>query len=47
MNAIRSNKDLVLVRGITTGGSTVISCGNMVRADQGLKEIRIGFNTRI
>ncbi len=41
MDANRSDKDLVLVRGITTGGSTVISCGNMVRADHGLKEIGI------
>ena len=39
MDAKRSNKDLVLVRGITTGGTTVISCGNMVRADHGLKEL--------
>jgi len=39
MDASRSNKELVLVRGITTGGSTVISCGNMVRADHGLKEL--------
>ncbi len=39
MNTTRSNEDLVLVRGITTGGSTVLSCGNMVRADKGLKEI--------
>jgi ferredoxin len=39
MKTARTNKDLVLVRGITTGGSTVISCGNMVRADNGLKEI--------
>jgi choline dehydrogenase-like flavoprotein len=41
MDASRSNKDLVLVRGITTGGSTVLSCGNMVRADKGLKELGI------
>lgn len=39
MNTIRSANDLVLVRGITTGGSTVLSCGNMVRAEHGLKEI--------
>jgi ferredoxin len=39
MDIERSNKDLVLVRGITTGGSTVISCGNMVRADHGFKEL--------
>ncbi len=37
MNLTRSHKNMVLVRGITTGGSTVISCGNMVRADRGLK----------
>ncbi|WP_048191744.1 GMC family oxidoreductase N-terminal domain-containing protein [Methanobacterium sp. SMA-27] len=39
MDATRSDRDLVLVRGITTGGSTAISCGNMVRADQGFKEL--------
>lgn len=39
MNATRSAKDLVLMRGITTGGSTVLSCGNMVRAEHGLREI--------
>lgn len=39
MDATRSAKDLVLVRGIATGGSTVLSCGNMVRAERGLKEI--------
>ena len=42
MDATRSNKELVLVRGITTGGSTVISCGNMVRADQGFKRTGAG-----
>ncbi|MBM4240894.1 MAG: FAD-binding protein [Euryarchaeota archaeon] len=39
MNIIRSEKDMVLVRGLTTGGSTVLSCGSMVRAERGLKEI--------
>ena len=39
MDTIRSANDLVLVRGLTTGGSTVLSCGNMVRAEHGLKEI--------
>ena len=39
MDTIRSSDDLVLVRGMTTGGSTVLSCGNMVRAEHGLKEI--------
>lgn len=35
----RSANDLALFRGMTTGGSTVLSCGNMVRAEHGLKEI--------
>ena len=39
MDTIRSSNDLVLVRGITTGGSTVLSCGNVVRAEHGLNEI--------
>ena len=41
---IRSEKDLILFRGITTGGSTVLSCGNMVRADHGLKDIGLDLN---
>ena len=40
----RSNKDLILFRGITTGGSTVLSCGNMVRAEHGLKDIGLDLN---
>jgi choline dehydrogenase-like flavoprotein len=39
MDIQRSSPELILVRGITTGGSTVLSCGNLVRADQGLEEI--------
>lgn len=39
MDTMHSSNDLVLVRGMTTGGSTVLSCGNMVRAERGLKEI--------
>jgi choline dehydrogenase-like flavoprotein len=39
MDTQRSSNELVLVRGMTTGGSTVLSCGNIVRADHGLKEI--------
>jgi len=39
MDVSRSDRDLLLVRGVTTGGSTAISCGNMVRADRGLKEL--------
>lgn len=44
MNIQRSSTDLILVRGITTGGSTVLSCGNLVRADRGLKEIGLDLN---
>lgn len=39
MNVTRSSNKLVIVRGITQGGCTAISCGNMVRADRGLKEL--------
>lgn len=39
MDIMRSSDELVLVRGMATGGSTVLSCGNMVRAEHGLKEI--------
>ena len=39
MDIHHSSEDLVLVRGLTTGGSTVLSCGNLVRTDNGLKEI--------
>lgn len=39
MHMQRSSPELVLVRGLTTGGSTVLSCGNLVRTDSGLKEI--------
>jgi choline dehydrogenase-like flavoprotein len=35
----RSSKDLAIFTGVTEGGSTSISCGNMVRAERGLKEI--------
>jgi choline dehydrogenase-like flavoprotein len=37
--ATRSSPDLGIFTGITEGGSTSISCGNMVRAERGLKEI--------
>jgi choline dehydrogenase-like flavoprotein len=39
MNMLRSSADLLLVRGLTTGGSTVLSCGNIVRTHRGLGEI--------
>ncbi|MBI0583796.1 MAG: GMC family oxidoreductase [Methanomassiliicoccus sp.] len=35
----RSSEDLVLVRSIAVGGCTVVSCGNMVRAVEGLGDI--------
>ena len=41
---MRSIENMVLVRGIATGGSTTISCGNIVRADYGLKEIGLNLN---
>ncbi len=40
----RLSQDLVMVRGLTTGGSTTISCGNMVRADRGLREIGLDLS---
>lgn len=43
MDVARSNKELLLVRGITTGGSTAISCGNMIRAEHGLKELGLNL----
>lgn len=44
MDMRRSSDDLLLVRGVTTGGSTVLSCGNLVRTDNGLKEIGLDLN---
>jgi len=44
INIIRSEKELTLVRGITTGGSTVISCGNIVRTQKGLEELGLNLN---
>lgn len=45
LETTRSSKELVLVRGRGTGGSTVLSCGNMVRADQGIKEIGLDLES--
>ncbi len=36
---LRTSNDLAIFSGVTEGGSTSISCGNMVRAERGLKEI--------
>jgi ferredoxin len=41
---IRSSEDLLLVRGIAVGGCTVVSCGNMIRAEVGLKEIGLDLS---
>ena len=39
MRTVRASDELVLVRGVTTGGTTPITCGNLERADKGLREI--------
>ncbi len=44
MEARRSSKDLVLVRGLATGGCTTISCGNIVRAERGLRELGLDLS---
>lgn len=44
ISTLRSSKDLVLVRGTTTGGSTSISCGNAIRAENGLNEIGLDLS---
>ncbi len=41
----RSSNDLVIFRGVTAGGCTSISCGNMVRAENGLKEIGLDLTS--
>ena len=35
----RASQDLAIFRGVTEGGCTSIACGNMVRAENGIKEI--------
>jgi choline dehydrogenase-like flavoprotein len=45
LETTRSSEELVLVRGHGTGGSTVLSCGNMIRADEGLKEIGLNLDS--
>jgi choline dehydrogenase-like flavoprotein len=41
----RTDKDLAIFTGVTEGGSTSISCGNMVRAERGLKEIGLDLTS--
>lgn len=40
----RSSPDLAIFRGVTEGGCTSISCGNMVRAENGLKDIGLDLS---
>ncbi len=40
----RASQNLVIFRGVTEGGCTTISCGNMVRAENGLKEIGLDLS---
>ena len=39
MQMRRSSAELILVNGLTTGGSTVLSCGSLIRTSRGFKEI--------
>ncbi len=41
---IRASENLAIFRGVTEGGCTSISCGNMVRAENGLKEIGLDLS---
>jgi len=43
-NMLRSSPNLLVARGLTTGGCTVLSCGNIVRTDRGLKEIGLDLS---
>jgi len=40
----RASADLAIFRGVTEGGCTSIACGNMVRAESGLKEIGLDLS---
>ncbi|HJX24264.1 MAG TPA: FAD-dependent oxidoreductase [Candidatus Bathyarchaeia archaeon] len=44
MKSNRPSRDLMLIRGITSGGGTGISCGNMARAERGLDEIDLDLS---
>ena len=41
----RASQNLVIFRGVTEGGCTAVACGNMVRAENGLKEIGLDLST--
>jgi choline dehydrogenase-like flavoprotein len=40
----RASQELAIFRGVTEGGCTSIACGNMVRAENGLKEIGLDLS---
>lgn len=44
LDAIRTSGGIELVRGLTTGGSTTLACGNLVRAERGLREIGLDLS---
>ena len=44
MDLQRSSPELILVRGLATGGSTNLSCGNLIRADRGLEDIGLDLS---
>ncbi|MBN1798820.1 MAG: GMC family oxidoreductase [Spirochaetales bacterium] len=39
MKTYRTEQGLVLIRGISVGGCTTISCGNLLRAEKGMREL--------
>ncbi|MBU4535523.1 MAG: GMC family oxidoreductase N-terminal domain-containing protein [Euryarchaeota archaeon] len=45
MNSIKSSPDLALFRGITTGGCSVLTCGNLVRTEEGLHQIGLNLES--
>jgi choline dehydrogenase-like flavoprotein len=44
MEVTRAGRDLLVIRGTSEGGSTVISCGNWVRASRGLARIGLDLS---
>jgi len=44
MRVTRAESDLLVIRGVAAGGSTVLSCGNWVRAERGLAEIGLDLS---
>jgi hypothetical protein len=43
-DVIHTSEELHIFRGVTEGGCTCVSCGNMVRAENGLKEIGLDLS---